>query len=366
MKVQYPELLKTVSGDEVTTVEQWRERRAEILDLFQEHVYGRRPVERPEGLHFSVGYERQNYKGHRMIYRQMWIKFPGFAFRVNAFIPYSDKPVPAFVHNMHDFHMESTCIVEKMDDLNVPVLDIVGRGYALFVIYNSDIYPDLEAQANHDCGIFSILGPKPADRKGDDWASIAAWSWAMSRVMDYLETEPLIDSKRVCPTGHSRGGKTSLWAAAMDERFSMAYSNDSGCMGTAVLRGKQGEHLEYIARVTDWFCGNIQQYRENEDALPVDQHMLVAAMAPRPVYVASSSQDLWADPEHERLSCRWASDVYEKIYGMKGAVLPEESEIKLNQGYHEGNIGYHVKTGPHSIRAQDWHLCMDFRDAKNV
>ena len=366
MKTQYPELLKTVSGTEVTSVEQWRERRAEILDLFQEHVYGRRPVERPEGLHFSIGYERQNYKGHRMIYRQMWIKFPGFAFRVNAFIPYSDKPVPAFVHNMHDWHMESSCIVEKLDDLNVPVLDIVGRGYALFVVYNSEIYPDLEAQANHDCGIFSILGPKPADRKGDDWASIAAWSWALSRVMDYLETEPLIDSKRVCTTGHSRGGKTSLWAAAMDERFSMAYSNDSGCLGTAILRGKQGEHLDYIAGVTDWFCDNIQQYRKDEDALPVDQHMLVAAMAPRPVYVASSSQDLWADPEHERLSCRWASDVYEKIYGMTGAVLPEEEQIEMNKGYHEGNIGYHVKTGPHSIRAIDWHLCMDFRDAKNV
>lgn len=364
---QYPEILKTVSGEAVTTKEQWEsQRRGEILDLFQDNVYGRRPVERPEGLRFVLGYKRENYKGHRLLYKQLWVKFPGYTFRVNAFIPYSDKPVPAFIHNMHDFHMESTCIVEEMDNLHVPVFDIVGRGYALFVIYNSEIYPDLEAQGEYDCGIFANLGPKPSERKGNDWASIAAWSWAMSRVMDYIETDPMIDSKRVCPTGHSRGGKTSLWAGVMDERFSMAYSNDSGCLGAAVLRGKQGEHLPYIAKVTDWFCENIKQYIEDENALPVDQHMLVAAMAPRPVYVASSSQDLWADPEYERLACRWASDVYEKIYGIKGAVLPEESEIQLNKGYHEGNIGYHVKTGPHSIRAIDWNLVMDFRDQKNV
>lgn len=362
---QYPELLKMANGEEVTTKEQWKERRAEILDLFQEHVYGRRPVERPEGLRFILGYQRQNYQGHRLIYKQLWVKFPGYTFRVNAFIPYSDKPVPAFVHSMHDFHMESSCVVKDLNTSYVPVLDIVARGYAVFVLYNSEIYPDLEAKGEYDCGIFSCLGPKPAQRKGNDWASIAAWSWAMSRIMDYIETDELIDSTRVATIGHSRSGKTALWAAAMDERFSTAFSNNSGCMGAAILRGKQGEHIKNIL-VTDWFCGNFTQYKENEDALPVDQHMLVAAMAPRPVYVASSSEDLWADPEYERLSCRWASEVYEKIYGMIGAVLPEESEIELNKDYHDGNIAYHVKKGPHSITPADWHRYMDFRDNKNV
>lgn len=363
---QYPEILKTANGAAVTTKEEWEgQRRSEILDLFQDHVYGRRPCEKPEGLHFSVGYQRQNYQGHRLIYKQLWAKFPGYAFRINAFIPYSDAPVPAFVYNMHDFQMEASHIVNDLNTSYVPILDIVGRGYAVFVTYNSEIYPDLEAQAKHDCGVFSQLGPKPAERKGNDWASIAAWSWAMSRVMDYIETDPLIDSKRVATIGHSRGGKTALWAAAMDQRFSMACSNDSGCMGAAVLRGKQGEHIKDIL-VTDWFCDNFAQYKDNEDAFPVDQHMLIAAMAPRPVYVASSSLDNWADPSHERLGCRLASEVYETIYGMTGVVLPEEDEVKIDTPYHDGNIGYHVKTGPHSITPVDWNYYMDFRDKKQV
>ncbi len=363
---QYPELLVMKNGEPVSERQQWEtKRRPEILDLFQTYVYGRRPVERPEGLHFSLGYQRQNYLGHRLMYKQLWIKFPGFAFRVNAFIPYSNKPVPAFVHNMHDWHMESTSIVNNLNESVVPVLDITSRGYAVFVLYNSEIYPDLEAQANHDCGVFGQLGPKPENRKGDDWASIAAWSWGMSRVMDYIETDPLIDSKRVATIGHSRGGKTSLWAAVMDPRFSMAFSNSSGCLGSAVLRGKQGEHIKDIL-VTDWFCDNLNQFANNEEALPVDQHMLVAAMAPRPVYVESSSLDSWADPKSERLSCRLASEVYEKIYGMTGVVLPEEENVQIDCAYHEGNIGYHVKTGPHSITPVDWNFYMDFRDAKGV
>lgn len=181
--------------------------------------------------------------------------------------------------------------------------------------------------------------------------------------MDYIETDTRYDNSKVIVVGHSRGGKTALWCAATDKRFKCAISNNSGCTGAAMHRTKKGEHIKDINR-TDWFCENYKKFNENETMLPVDQHMLIAAIAPRLCYVSSSSEDSWADPAAERDSCRLASSVYE-LYNKKGAVLPNEP-IEVNKAYHDGMIGYHVKTGKHSITKYDWEMFLKFLSKKLI
>ena len=266
---------------------------------------------------------------------------------------------------MPEYEEESTDFDQEPNGTYVPVLDITSRGYAVFVLCFSTIYPDCDHKADYEAGIFTVLSPDRAKRKDSDWASISAWSWAASRVMDYIETDPAIDKDNVAVAGHSRGGKTALWCGATDPRFSLVVSNSSGCTGAAMLRGKTGEHIDFITGVTDWFCANYGKYSENEEMLPVDQHMLLALIAPRLLYVQSSSLDDWADPKSERRACVLAGEVYE-LYGKKGIILPgiEQEELECDTAYHEGTIGYHMATGEHSIRPSDWKMFMDFWDRK--
>ena len=251
------------------------------------------------------------------------IGFSGYSFNVLGFIPESKEKLPAFIYIMHEFEEENSNLRSDPECEYLPIADITSRGYAVFVMYTSGIYPDYDHNADYRKGIFRVFSPDREARRGGDWATISAWAWGASRVMDYIETDDKIDASKVAVAGHSRGGKTALWCAARDTRFSLAVSNASGCMGAAVLRGKTGEHIKDINR-TDWFCGNFRKFNDNEEMLPVDQHMLLALIAPRLIYVESCSRDDWADPESERLACRKASAVYEKIYGVKGAVIPDE------------------------------------------
>ena len=230
----------------------------------------------------------------------------------------------------------------------------------------SQIYPDEEHKADYRAGVFAHFQPDRSLRRDNDWATISAWAWGASRVLDYLETDPRVNAKEAAVVGHSRGGKTALWCGATDTRFALSISNASGCSGAAMHRDKikEGETIRAINR-TDWFCGNYHKYNDLDNILPCDQHMLIAAIAPRLCYVESCSEDLWAAPASERLSCRLAGDAY-ALYGKKGAVLPEESDITADTPYHEGNIGYHMKSGPHCILAYDWEQYMNFWDKKRT
>jgi hypothetical protein len=358
--IDIPELTKTISGQLANTVEIWEKyRRPEIINLFSEYIYGTRPIEKPNDLRFNI-VEEKEFNGIRR--RIIEISFSNYKFNVYGYLPLICKnKIPAFLYVMHEYQEERCDLKSSIECDFVAICDIVGRGYGVFIMPTSGIAPDWEEGAEYKKGIYPHIEPENYVRKENSWATISAWSWGASRVMDYLETDLVIDSNRITIVGHSRGGKTALWAAATDTRFFCAISNDSGCAGAAMHRTKKGEHIKDI-NITDWFCSNYKKFNDSEQMLPVDQHMLIASIAPRLCYVSSSSEDTWADPLAERHSCRLANEIYE-LYNMKGVELPDEP-VELNRAYHDGNIGYHVKTGEHSITKQDWNMFLDFLDSK--
>lgn len=362
---EIPNVLKMSDGSPVTSVAAWEnKRRPEVLELLKIHVYGRNPVERPENLRFeSLGADKEMMDGKAIRKRvAVCYKGPGGEGRieVTAFIPKSDKPVPAFVlicNRPPDKNLDPER-VEKSPFW--PAENLIARGYATVTFYYGDVDPD-----KHDGftnGVHGVFQPDPKVRTPDSWGSLAAWAWGASRVMDWIEQEGKINSKHVAVIGHSRGGKTALWCGAADQRFALTISNDSGCGGAKINRMDLPKS-ESIARITKsfphWFCTNFTKYGEDLSALPVDQHMLIALMAPRLAYVASASEDVWAGQPGEFQSCILASPVW-KLYGKEGLVGTTFPAV--DTPLQAGNIGYHLRIGKHDLAVYDWERYMDFAD----
>jgi hypothetical protein len=360
--MELPDPLVTSKGDAVTTTARWRdERRPEILELFRKHVYGRNPVGRPENLRFETTETDKNAMDGMATLKRIDIHYAGPGgkgkMELIVFIPNKvARPVPGFLFicNRGREHMDPT---REKKSAFWPAERIVGRGYMAAVFHNSDLAPD---QPNmFHLGVHGIFEEKKPERAPDAWGAIAAWAWGASRAMDYFETDKEIDAKRIAVVGHSRGGKTALWCGAQDERFALVVSNNSGCTGAALSRRLVGERISDINNQSHWLCANYKKFNGKENDLPVDQHELIALMAPRPVYVASATLDGWADPLGEFLSCVHAGPVYQ-LYGLKG--LEMDDFPKAGEQLHAGHIGYHLREGNHDLTEYDWDRFMDFAD----
>lgn len=361
-ELKLPDPLINEGGAKVASVEAWKtQRRGEILELFRKNIYGRMPLGKPETLRFSVYDGASNALGGAAKRKQVRISYSGAggtgAINLVLFTPRKViGPAPCFllICNRGSENIDPT---RESKSEFWPAEEIVARGYAAAAFLNADVAPDQKDAWQK--GAHKIFDP-PSGRQPDSWGTIAAWAWGASRVMDYLETDKDVDSTRVAVVGHSRGGKTALWAGAEDERFAMVVSNDSGSTGAAIARNKVGEHVRDINRgFPHWFCDNYKKFNDREQDLPVDQHMLLALIAPRSLYVASASEDTWADPKSEFLAAVHASPVY-RLFGLKGV---ESTRMPLPETpLHSGCIGHHIRTGQHNLTKYDWQRFMDFAD----
>ena len=379
-----PDPLVCSDGSAVSTSDAWiSKRRPELLELFSMHVYGRTP-DAPLGMSAETLSDVEALNGKaRMRQVRMHIR-TGDGFRGDE-IPAGDASVlridllmftptargrcPAIVglnfrgnqavqadprirlsrawlrddpaHGVIDHR--ATEASRGSEASRWPVGAIVDRGYALVTACHGDIAPDLDNGDNETRG------------------TIGLWAWGLSRIVDHLVTYggADIDSRNVAVVGHSRLGKAALWAAAQDERFAAVIANGSGRGGASLARRRFGETVRHInTEFPHWFCERFRRYNDREDELPVDQHELIALVAPRPLLICSAEDDHWADPKGEFLAALGADPVY-RLLGTDGLTTDTMPEIGMPI---LGTIGYHIRSGAHDITALDWAVILDFLD----
>lgn len=383
--------LTTFKGRKVRNVRVWeKKRRPELLNFFTENVYGKVPGELKIS-EWKIVERGENAVNGKAIRKQVDIIFEKgnnyLRFNILMYLPKNIEKPPIFLgYNFYGNHTIT-------DDVNVLISDawvmdnpsfgiinnqlteqsrgvrinrwavekIIDAGYGLATIYYGEVDPDKNDFYDGIHPFFYENGrQQPA---ANEWGSITAWAWGLSRALDYMENDNEVDATKVIVFGHSRLGKTSLWAGASDERFAAVISNNSGCGGAAMSKRKFGET---VARINNsfphWFCRNFRNYNLNEEALPADQHELIALIAPRPVYIASAEEDQWADPRGEFLSAFYASPVY-NLFGKQG--ISYEKMPAVNQPV-QNTVAYHIRSGIHDVTDYDWEQYIKWADRQLV
>jgi len=382
-----PDPLLRKNGKMVKSAKMWeKKQRPQLLRLFEEEVYGKIPaglkmtgfriIEESEETPYPNGRRKQVEmllkKGEREIAVQLLIYLPkdkakaplflGYNFYGNHTVTTDPKVIisGSWSRNNPSLGVSNNTMTEQSRGASTerwPVQLILDAGYGVATLYYGDVDPDRDDFSD---GVHPFGYKEGESQPGPTgWGAISAWAWGLSQALDYLETDPMVEASKVVVIGHSRLGKTALWAGALDQRFAIVISNNSGCGGAALSRRKFGETVERInTAFPHWFCDNFNKYSRNENNLPVYQHELIALIAPRPVYIASAEKDLWADPKGEYLAGHYASPVY-ALYGLKA--LPSPEMPLLNQPV-MNQVGYHIREGVHNITAYDWKQYILFSD----
>ena len=348
---ELPDPLVFNDGKPVRNARQWtKKRRAEIIEVFARDMYGHVPS-RPEGLHFETLSRETVYagKGVRKIVRIYLDAGNQHWFDVLLHLPAdAEGPVPVFAGL--NFKGNDATLDERAD-FRWPYEMVIDAGMGVATAWRDAIEPDGKDSWIRDEDVCRDGGVRSWYNEGGDWGAISAWAWGLSRIMDYLETDPEVDPSKVAVIGHSRLGKAALWAGANDTRFAAVISNDSGCCGAALSRRVFGENFSIIYNAfPHWFTKKFSVYAGNEHLFPADQHWLASLAAPRPLYIASATEDLWADPKGEWLAAWHTSPVY-ALFGMKGV---GDSMPSPDVPDNAGRVGYHLRTGVHNILSYDW------------
>ncbi|HYP15138.1 MAG TPA: acetylxylan esterase [Bryobacteraceae bacterium] len=393
-----PDALTLQNGKKVRTAEEWtKARRPEIVRLFEENVHGRTPATKIAPKFEVTSTDEKALQG-TAIRKLVTISFPSHAnspkINMVVYLPAAAKaPVPVFVslsfggiHTIdadpglplaevwvRDTAAPAAQSSERVGQVRKQALPesrgqgagrwvvgrILERGYGLAVAYYGDIEPDFNGGLKH--GVRAMfLAKGEVEPAANQWGAIGAWAWGMSRMADYLVTDQQVDSKRLAVIGHSRLGKAALWAGAQDDRFGIVISNNSGEGGAALSKRNFGEDVWRLNNnFPHWFAKSYRQWSNKEAEMPFDHHMLLALIAPRPLYVASATEDLHSDPRGEFLSAVHAGAVYQ-LFGKQGLgtdemPAPEKPIMK--------SVGYHLRTGKHDVTAYDWDRYCDFADS---
>lgn len=376
-----PDPLKLGNGKPVRDAKTWNEkRRPEIIRLFEQNQFGRAPG-RPAGLRFDVFDKGTPAFDGKAVRRQVTVHFSakddGPKMDLVVYLPAeARKPVPLLLNL--SFTANSNAIddpgikpgqVWNREKQRVPApkdrrfgslnpAPFLAQGVGVATMYYGDIDPDFEGGLPH--GVRALyLKPGQSAPAPDEWGSIAAWAWGLSRALDYLETDKGVDAKRVAILGVSRLGKTVLWAGASDPRFAMVIASCSGEGGAAVSRRVYGETIKHLTAPTRYayqFCANYQKYGDHLDQFPVDANLLVASMAPRPLLLQTGDTDYWSDPKGEFLSAVSAGPVF-RLLGRE-ALGTEQMPAAGVPIFH--TLGYFMHAGGHGMIPSDWELVLKF------
>ncbi len=377
-----PDLMTLSNGAKVKSANDWlTKRRPEVLRLIEENQFGKMPP-RPADMHFNVFDKGTPVFDGKAIRKQVTVYFSkdtsSYKMDLLIYIPAkADKPVPLLFEI--SFSANSTSVndpgikageVWTKEGKKIPaasgvsfgklnVEPFLAQGIGVAVVYYGDIEPDYKKGIE-----FGIRGkylkPGATWTEPNEWGAISAWAWGLSRAMDYFETDKQVDAKRVALQGTSRLGKTVLWAGAHDTRFAMVIASCSGEGGAAISRRNYGETIKHITDTSRYFyqfAPNYHNYGDDPSKSPVDAHMLVALMAPRPVLLQTGDTDVWSDPKGEFLAAVAAEPVYQ-LFGKKGPgtdIMPKASQADLLN-----TLGYFMHAGGHGTIPSDWNIYLDY------
>jgi hypothetical protein len=376
-----PDPLTLNNGAQARDAKTWiQKRRPEIVRLFEENQFGRSPG-RPAGMSFDVFDKGAAALDGKALRKQVTVYFSrdkaGPKMDLLIYLPAgARKPVPLLLNLSFSANMSvvddpgvKPGEVWNREKKRVPatrgsnlgrlnVAPFLAQGIGVATVYYGDIDPDFQGGIPYGARS-PYLKSGQTEPAPDEWGAIAAWAWGLSRAMDYLETDKEVDAKRVAILGVSRLGKTVLWAGARDERFAMVIASCSGEGGAALSRRNYGETIKHLTEPTRYpyqFCANYRKYADQVDRFPVDAHMLIALIAPRPVLLQTGDTDVWSDPKGEFLAAVAAGPVY-RLLGKPGLdtdQMPQAGHPILH------TLGYAMHAGGHGTIPSDWDLFLKF------